>query len=52
MNKDEAMQAILGTSEDDLGDVLIDLACQYWTTNGGATPNEVLALVATVLEEG
>ncbi len=50
MTRSEVLAIISNTSEDELGDILLECAVQYWIDKG-VSPDEIIFLTESVLED-
>lgn len=50
MTRSEILSILANTPDDELGDMLIELACQEWRDKG-SSDDDIVFLVESVLEE-
>jgi hypothetical protein len=50
MMRSEVLAIIANTPEDELGDILLECAVQYWLDKG-TSPDEIVFLTESVLED-
>jgi hypothetical protein len=50
MNRSEIMQVLAGTADEDIGDVLLELAADWWREQG-ESDDDIVYLLEMVLED-
>jgi hypothetical protein len=51
MTREEIVECICEAPEDELGDVLLEIAVEYWLHVAGITPDELVFLVEEIAKE-
>lgn len=50
MTRSEALTVLAGTSEEDLGDALMTMSCEYWLSKGN-DKDDILFMTETTLDD-